>query len=247
MCLSPPRVAALGTRPDQNTLSGRNCTEIRGPAWATLGTACSQVRWQEPPMTSRSPWPIGPNRSPPRVAEPSRRGSPTRRSRPSCPGSCRGRSGHRARPRCRGRPGSSTARGRERLASSGSSARTGPARPLEDRVGERLAGPVDVEQAGYGDHPSYICRRSARHGTSREHRREDPRRPRAARGRAHVDQAPRVSSRREAGRRSAPQSLGAPHEERTLEVHDASLRQIRTVCSSADPARPPGQPNWPGW
>ena len=28
------------------------------PAWATLGTACSQVRWQEPPITTRSPWPI---------------------------------------------------------------------------------------------------------------------------------------------------------------------------------------------
>ena len=31
---------------------------MRGPAWATLGTACSQVRWQEPPITTRSPWPI---------------------------------------------------------------------------------------------------------------------------------------------------------------------------------------------
>jgi hypothetical protein len=28
----------------QNTPRGRNCTEIRGPACATLGTACSQVR-----------------------------------------------------------------------------------------------------------------------------------------------------------------------------------------------------------
>jgi hypothetical protein len=28
----------------QNTPRGRNCTEMRGPACATLGTACSQVR-----------------------------------------------------------------------------------------------------------------------------------------------------------------------------------------------------------
>jgi len=31
---------------------------IRGPAdRCVLGTACSQVRWQLPPITSRSPWP----------------------------------------------------------------------------------------------------------------------------------------------------------------------------------------------
>ena len=33
-------------------MSGRNCTEIRGPACATFGTACSQVRWQLPPITT---------------------------------------------------------------------------------------------------------------------------------------------------------------------------------------------------
>ena len=42
----------------QNTLSGRNCTLMRGPTGRlVLGTACSQVRWQEPPITIRSPWP----------------------------------------------------------------------------------------------------------------------------------------------------------------------------------------------
>src|SRR5215831_13289955 len=42
----------------QRTPRGRNCTLIRGPVTRVLlGTACSQVRWQLPPMTSRSPWP----------------------------------------------------------------------------------------------------------------------------------------------------------------------------------------------
>src|SRR5262245_53572321 len=35
----------------------RNCTLIRSSAWATFGTACSQVSWQSPPMTIRSPRP----------------------------------------------------------------------------------------------------------------------------------------------------------------------------------------------
>ena len=40
----------------QRTPRGRNCTLIRGPTgWDVFGTACSQVRWQLPPMTSRSP------------------------------------------------------------------------------------------------------------------------------------------------------------------------------------------------
>jgi hypothetical protein len=62
----------------QKTLSGRNCTEIRGPAWATFGTACSQVRWHEPPITTRSPWPISNeiDSPPPRGRIASRRGSP---------------------------------------------------------------------------------------------------------------------------------------------------------------------------
>ena len=30
---------------------------IRGPAEATLGTRCSQSRWQRPPVTNRSPRP----------------------------------------------------------------------------------------------------------------------------------------------------------------------------------------------
>ena len=33
---------------------------IRGPVGlAVFGTECSQVRWQDPPITSRSPWPCG--------------------------------------------------------------------------------------------------------------------------------------------------------------------------------------------
>ena len=75
----------------QNTFSGRNCTEIRGPAWATLGTACSQVRWQEPPITTRSPWPIWTTTvsAPPRRGRRvSRGGRRARRSRPSCRWSC---------------------------------------------------------------------------------------------------------------------------------------------------------------
>jgi hypothetical protein len=62
-----------------STLRGRNCTEIRGPAWATFGTAWSQVRWQEPPITTRSPCPISTDSEspPPRGRSASRRGSPS--------------------------------------------------------------------------------------------------------------------------------------------------------------------------
>ena len=42
----------------QRTPLGRNWTLMRGPVGrADLGTACSQVRWQLPPITSRSPCP----------------------------------------------------------------------------------------------------------------------------------------------------------------------------------------------
>jgi hypothetical protein len=42
----------------QRTPRGRNWTLMRGPVGrADLGTACSQVRWQLPPITSRSPCP----------------------------------------------------------------------------------------------------------------------------------------------------------------------------------------------
>ena len=64
----------------QRTPRGRNCTLIRGPTGlAVFGTACSQVRWQLPPMTSRSPWPtscrrVGP--PPPAGRSRSARGSP---------------------------------------------------------------------------------------------------------------------------------------------------------------------------
>ena len=40
----------------QRTPVGRNWTEILGPTdWRVFGIACSQVRWHEPPMTTRSP------------------------------------------------------------------------------------------------------------------------------------------------------------------------------------------------
>ena len=42
----------------QRTPRGRNWMLMRGPTGRErLGTACSHVRWQEPPITSRSPWP----------------------------------------------------------------------------------------------------------------------------------------------------------------------------------------------
>ena len=44
----------------QRTPAGRNWTEIRGPTGlVVLGTQWSQVRWHEPPMTTRSPCPAG--------------------------------------------------------------------------------------------------------------------------------------------------------------------------------------------
>jgi chaperonin GroEL len=63
------------------TPAGRNCTLMRGPAAATLGTACCQVRWHEPPMTSRSPWPmVKAIEAPPDSGRrSSRRGSPKER------------------------------------------------------------------------------------------------------------------------------------------------------------------------
>ncbi len=74
-CARPPS----RPRPAQRTSRGRNCTLIRGPAArAVFGTACSQVRWQLPPITSRSPWPMswrsaGP---PPRGRSSRARGAP---------------------------------------------------------------------------------------------------------------------------------------------------------------------------
>lgn len=56
-----PRTARLtrrrsATRCPQRTPAGRNWMLIRGSVTrALLGTQCSQVRWQEPPMTIRSP------------------------------------------------------------------------------------------------------------------------------------------------------------------------------------------------
>ena len=42
---------------DQRTYAWRNWTLIRGPTPRHFGTACCQVRWHDPPMTSRSPGP----------------------------------------------------------------------------------------------------------------------------------------------------------------------------------------------
>lgn len=63
LCFCVDRVVLLVEpvpgRVPQRTFRGRNCTLTRGPAArADFGTACSQVRWQDPPITSRSPWPI---------------------------------------------------------------------------------------------------------------------------------------------------------------------------------------------
>ena len=63
------RRARLGQR--QRTPRGLNCTEIRGPTGLVVfGTQWSQVRWQEPPMTTRSPCPAGT-----RIEEPPPRGA----------------------------------------------------------------------------------------------------------------------------------------------------------------------------
>src|SRR5271165_3529867 len=69
------RPASAHPPESQRTPRGRNCTLIRGPtAWDVFGTACSQVRWQLPPMISRSPWPISNRSEPPRPADPPLRG-----------------------------------------------------------------------------------------------------------------------------------------------------------------------------
>ena len=59
--------------------SGRNWTLIRGFALAILGTACSHVRWQVPPMTRRSPQPRSNAREvpPPAGRSRKRRGAPS--------------------------------------------------------------------------------------------------------------------------------------------------------------------------
>ena len=50
---SPPEHARRG----HHTPAGRNCTLMRGPAARAFGTACSHVRWHDPPITRRSPDP----------------------------------------------------------------------------------------------------------------------------------------------------------------------------------------------
>ena len=54
------RRTARPARLPQRTPCGRNWMLMRGPTErAVFGTACSQVRWQEPPITMRSPCPSG--------------------------------------------------------------------------------------------------------------------------------------------------------------------------------------------
>ena len=57
LSIAPPTVNERRKSPWAYTSSqiGRNMTATRGAADATLGIACCQVRWQAPPITSRSP------------------------------------------------------------------------------------------------------------------------------------------------------------------------------------------------
>ena len=65
----------MGRASGKRTPRGRNCTLIRGPVTcAVFGTACSQVRWQLPPMTSRSPCPISYRRDGAAAPRPQRQG-----------------------------------------------------------------------------------------------------------------------------------------------------------------------------
>ena len=80
--VGPVVLRESGVRRRHLTPRGRNCTLIRGPtAFAVFGTACSHVRWHEPPITSRSPCPsaylcVSP---PPRGRSSRARGVPTDR------------------------------------------------------------------------------------------------------------------------------------------------------------------------
>src|SRR4051794_39473095 len=66
--------------PLQATPAGRNWTLTRGPTgFVVFGIQCSQVRWHEPPMTTRSPCPRGKRRlaaPPPAGRSSSGRGEP---------------------------------------------------------------------------------------------------------------------------------------------------------------------------
>ena len=218
----------------QKTLSGRNCTEIRGPAWATFGTACSQVRWQEPPMTTRSPWPISTeiDSPPPRGRRASRRGSPTETMRD-----------HRvlALPAADrvAVPGDAVAAvavvaaagGHERLAETGEV--VGGERLaglVEQRVGERVADAVGVHEPRHVDDPvvhlpplgppRHVADQRREHVVGR-------RQPVAA----YVD--PRA-----AGQHAALDAVEGRHrgravvEQGALEVHDAHSTTCSNMCSS---------------
>ena len=202
---------------------------IRGPVCrVVLGTACSQVRWQLPPITIRSPWPRSwPQRraAAARAQQQRARFAERRRSRPWCPRSSCGRCGRRARPRCRGRRGRGTAR---RCAngspSSGRSARR--ARLERRRARDRAAASPRRRSAssrGTSTTRSYIWRRSARHGT-------------VSRSRSNSTSAPRNQPR--------CTSIHAPS--------DSSVRcgrsgVVTTGSSSAIPAARPGSRvrSWP--
>src|ERR1035437_1361068 len=78
----PYRRPVTDSGSSQRTPRGRNWMLIRGPTYlVVLGTECSQVRWHDPPITSRSPWPrtwrVVPPRPPPRGRRSSARGAPT--------------------------------------------------------------------------------------------------------------------------------------------------------------------------
>ena len=120
-----------------------------------------------------------------------------------------GRWCRRARPRCRGRRGSSTARGGERLAELGGIVPAERvARFREERVGELVAGAVEPQQARQSTSRSYICRRSAYHGTSRTSRANRSSAPRTQPGLTSA-QAPRSSRCRSTAEPRLPKVAGA--------------------------------------
>ena len=233
---------------------GRLVTRLRGVGTAprsagraaTLGTACSQVRWHEPPITTRSPWPISnddrlaaaarPQRQPPRVAERHDRDHRVLRSaaadRVAVPGDAVAAVAVVAAPG-----------GHERLAELGAVVvRERVARLVEQRVGERLALAVGVHQPGTSTTRSYICRRSARHGTSATSRSSTSSAP-DTQSRRTSTQAPRVSGWRTAGQARAARGVDGRLEERALEVHAPHrIAPDRTRCSTSESGMSPGSP-----
>ena len=128
---------------------------MRGPAGrAVFGTQCSQVRWQLPPMTSRSPWPrscrtavaaaVRTQQQRARIADATT--IATMVSSVRC-----ARCGRRARRRCRGRRGTGTAQPSRtaRRARRRSARRARAFISTEHRIGQRRAFVVEREQPRY--------------------------------------------------------------------------------------------------